>query len=904
MPNDYRRTPAIPGRNVEKDVDEELAFHIESRARDLMQRGVPEDEARKAAEREFGDLVASRRELAAVDRRRRRRERVVQVVETAAQDMTHAVRSLGRAAAFTVTALITLVAGLGATIAIFAVIDAVLLRPLPFPHPDRLVGAWHDMAPISLYHVSQSTGTFYTYRTQAHSIDGIGVYIENAVNLGDELASTPPERVVSAGASASLFTVLGVPPERGRVFGEAEDHVGAPEVVVIGDALWRAHFGADPHIVGRSLVVNGVKREVVGVMPPSFRFPNAQTQIWTPLQLDPANPPPTAFAYNGIARLKPGVTIADAQRDFTAVLPRVVELFPKFVPGITTQQIMQQTKPIPVLSALGDDITGGIAGTLWLMGGAAALLLIVACVNVATLALVRFDARERELAVRAALGAGRARIASYQFAESLVLAFGAVLLALGLAWVAIRMLVTHGPADIPRLAEIAMSWRVIAFAATVATLASISFSALPALRIGTRSVALREGTRGGTASRRQQRIRSALVTAQIALGIIVLTASGLLLRSFQALHAVRPGFDADHVASFWVSLPRPRYAKNADATRFFQSLIDRIKALPGVQSVGVTTRIPLEDHGANPNPLYPESAPEWNSKLPPLQMFTSVSDEYLRTMRVPVVAGRYFYPRDRQPQGEALISLETARFFWHDSTGVAALGKRFKALPSDPWTTVVGVVGNTRDTSLAAPPSTAVYFPELVRDDSTAQHISRTVAVAIRTSSSDPAGIINSAERIVRDLDPTLPAFEARTMTDVMRASTARLAFTTLILGAAALITVILGAVGLYGVLAYLVTLRRRELGIRIALGASPRAVATATTRHGLALAISGSIVGLALLNVVARSIRSFLYGVAPWDPITVTASTLVLLAIAALASWLPARRAARVDPAEALRAD
>ncbi|HEY2851438.1 MAG TPA: ABC transporter permease [Gemmatimonadaceae bacterium] len=904
MPDDYRRAPGIPGRKVEKEVDEELAFHIESRARDLVQQGMSAQDARQEAEREFGDITASRRELAAVDRHRRRRERAVQLAETIVQDLTHAVRSLGRSPAFTLTAIITLIAGLGATIAIFAVIDAVLVRPLPFPNSDRLVGAWHDMAPISLYHVSQSTGTFYTYRHQAHTIDGIGVYSENAVNLGDPLSSVPPERVASAGASASLFTVLGVPAERGRVFSETEDRVGAPDVVVISDALWRTHLGADPHIVGRMLVINGVRRVVVGVMPPRFSFPNAATQIWTPLQLDPANPPPTAFAYNGVVRLKAGVTIEDARRDFTAVLPRVVELFPKFVPGITTQQIMQQTKPVPVLTPLGDDITGGIAGTLWLMGGAAALLFLVACVNVATLALVRFDARERELAVRAALGAGRARIASYQFAESLVLAVGATTLGLALAWAAVQLLVTHGPADIPRLAEIGVGWRVVAFAATMAALASIAFSAIPALRIAAGGVALREGTRGGTANRRQQRLRGALVTAQIALGILVLTASGLLLRSFEALHSVHPGFEADHVATFWVSLPRPRYVHNADVTRFFQSLIDRVTTLPGVQGVGVTTRIPLEDHGANPNPLYPESAPEWNTKLPPLQMFTTVSGDYLQTMHVPLVTGRYFYPRDRQPQGEALISLETARFFWHDSTGVAALGKRFRALPSDPWTTVVGVVGNTRDTSLAAPPSAAVYFPELVRDDSTAQHISRTMAVAIRTTSSDPAAILGAAQRVVRDLDPTLPAFEARTMTEVMRASTARLAFTTLILGAAAIITVVLGAVGLYGVLAYLVTLGRRELGIRIALGASPRAVAAATTRYGLALAILGSIIGLALLNLAARSIRSFLYGVAPWDPLVVLGSTVVLLAIAAVASWVPARRAARVDPAETLRAE
>jgi predicted permease len=845
----------------------------------------------------------TRHELAAVDRWRRCRERIAQVGAAVSQDLRYALRSLGRAPAFTLTAIITLVAGLGTTITIFAVIDAVLLKPIPFPHAERLVGAWHDMPPISLYHTTQSTGTFYTYRTQARTIDGIGVYNESEVNLGDERSSIPPERVSSAGFSASLFVVLGVPAQRGRVFNEDEDRAGGQPVMVISDALWRTRFGADRSVIGRSLDVNGTRREIVGVMPPSFRFPNAATNVWLPLQLDPANPPPTAFAYNGVARLKPNVTIADAQRDFAAVLPRVTDLSPKFVPGITTRQIMEQTKPRPVLSPLGDDITGSIAGTLWLMGGAAVLLFLVACTNVATLTIVRFDARERELAVRVALGAGASRVATYELAESLVLAIGAALVGLAGAWLAVQALLTYGPSDVPRLAEIAIDSRVVAFAASITVLAAIAFTTVPALRIYAGDVALREGARGGTSGRRQQQLRNALVTGQIALGILMLTASGLLLRSFQALHAVRPGFAADHVATFWISLPRPRYPRNADVMRFYATLLEQVRGLPGVRSAGVTSRVPLVNRGINPNPLYPESAPEWNTKLPPLQVFTSIGGEYLESLGVPLLAGRYFYPKDRQAENEALISLETARFFWHDSTGAVALGKRFRALPSDPWTTVVGVVGNTRDTSLAVPPSPAVYFPELVQSDTVKQHVARTLAIVIRAAG-DPAGILASSERVVRELDPSLPGFDSRPMTEVMRASTARLAFTTMILGTAALITVVLGAVGLYGVLAYLVTLRRRELGIRMALGASPRAIATATTRHGLMLAILGAGAGLVLLALAGRSMRRFLYGVAPWDPFTVAGATMLLLVIAAVASWLPARRAARIDPAEALRAE
>jgi predicted permease len=845
----------------------------------------------------------TRHELAAVDRWRRRRERIAQIGAAISQDLRYALRSLGRAPAFTLTAIITLVAGLGTTITIFAVIDAVLLKPIPFPHAERLVGTWHDMPPISLYHTVQSTGTFYTYRTQARTIDGIGVYNESEVNLGDERSSVPPQRVTSAGFSASLFVVLGVPAQRGRVFNEDEDRAGAQPVVVISDALWRTHFGADPSVIGRSLEVNGTRREIVGVMPPSFRFPNAATNVWLPLQLDPANPPPTAFAYNGVARLKANVTIADAQRDFAAVLPRVIEVSPKFVPGITTRQIMEQTKPRPVLSPLGDDITGSIAGTLWLVGGAVVLLFLVACANVATLTIVRFDARERELAVRVALGAGASRVATYEFAESLVLAVGAALIGLACAWLAVHALLTYGPSDVPRLAEIAIDWRVVWFAASITVLAAIACTTIPALRIYAGGVVLREGARGGTSGRRQQQLRNALVTGQIALGILMLSASGLLLRSFQALHAVRPGFVADHVATFWVSLPRPRYARNADVMRFYATLLERVRGVPGVRSAGVTSRVPLVNRGVNPNPLYPESAPEWNTKLPPLQIFTSIGGEYLESLGIPLLAGRYFFPNDRQAENEALISLETARVFWHDSTGAVALGKRFRALPTDPWTTVVGVVGNTRDTSLAAPSSPAVYFPELVQADSVKQHVARTAAIVIRTAG-DPASILASSERVMRELDPSLPAFDSRPMTDVMRASTARLAFTTLILGAAALITVVLGAVGLYGVLAYLVTLRRRELGIRMALGASPRAIASATTRHGLMLAILGAGAGLVLLALAGRSMRSFLYGVAPWDPFTLAGATALLLLIAAVASWLPARRAARIDPAEALRAE
>jgi len=899
-----RRSLRLPGRQVESDIDDEIAFHLESRVRALVTQGHTDDEARRIAQLEFGDLTASRRELAALDRHRRRRERIEHVVQSIGQDLRYAIRSLRRSPAFTVTAVLTLVIGIAGAVAIFAVVNAVLLRPLPFKNPERLVGAWHDFPLLGMTHGQQAPTTYFTYRSQAHTIDGIGVYDESAANVDfDGNSGHAPQRVTTALFSASLFIVLGVSPSRGRVFTEAEDRPDAAPVMLISDGMWRRQFAADPNVIGRALQVNDVRREIVGVMPPTFRFPSAETEIWMPLALDPANPPPVAFSYNSVARLKPGVTVADAQRDFAAVLPRAAELFPEFVPGITTKMMMEQVKPRPVLDPLRDDITGGIAGTLWMMTGAATLLLLVSCANVANLTLVRADARRRELAVREALGAGRARVVRYFFSESIALTVTAGLLGLVAAWVIVHALVTTGPTDIPRLAEIAIDSKAVFVAAAIAALTAAACSVLPILRIGQGAVALHEGGRGGTSGRSQHGVRSVLVAGQIALSLVVLAGSGLLLRSFERLHAVRPGFDPEHVVTFWTSLSRPRYPRDADVARFYSTLVDRVTQLSGVTSAGVTSRLPFETRGMNPNPLYPEDDASYKSKLPPLEIFTMIGGEYFRTMGIPLLAGKAFDRMDTQREGDAIISSRTAEFFWKDSTGAAALGKRFRALPEGPLFTVVGVVGNTRDTTLAAPPSPTVYFPEVASRDVPVRRPARTMALVVRAAG-DAASIVPAVQRVLREADPTLPSFDVRPMTDALRTSTARLEFVILILGGAAIVTLTLGAVGLYGVMAYVVTLRRRELGIRIALGATPRAVMGATTRQGIALTSAGVAGGLLLVAAGGRFLRAFLFGVAPWDPPAIAGAIIVLLSVATLASWIPARRASRVDAAEALRAE
>jgi putative ABC transport system permease protein len=818
----------------------------------------------------------------------------------------YAWRSLRRTPVFTVTAVLTLAIGVGGATAIFAVVDGILLRPLPYGHPEQLVGAWNDLPPLSLMHTEQTPATYFTFKRFARTISGIAAYDDGAANVADPSGNSEPRRLAAGFISADLIPLLQVSPRMGRSFTAEEDLPKGPAVVIISEGLWRTRFGADPHIIGRMLEVSGVSREIVGVMPERFRFPSANTELWLPLALDPSNPFPGGFGYNAVARLRPGVSIADAQRDFRSVLPRVLEVSPMMAPGLTTQMLLDQAKPQPVLTPMRDDVVGNVAGTLWIVAATAGLLLLVACVNVANLVLVRADGRQRELAVRAALGAGRSHVLAHFFTESAVLAAISGLLGLLIAALGIRALVSAGPAELPRLAEVRIDGAVVLFTLVVTALVALACSVVPALRFGRTELVsnLREGGRGGTSGRSRQRVRGALVAVQIALALVVLAGSGLLLRSFQQLHAVRPGWNADNVATFWLSLPRARYGSDSAVMRFYAQLTERVSALPGVRAAGLSSRLPLEDHGQNTSPIWVEGDPSSASGVPTLQLFMTTDGGYFKAMQIPLVAGRTFFPIDgRQSGSEAIVNRVTAMRFWHDSTGEQAIGKRFQTLPKGPWYTVVGVVESVRDSSLQTPPAPTVYFPEVPTADSSFGQLTGMMGLVVRTAG-DPAAITRPVQSVVRALDPTLPVFDVRPMTEVVRGSLARLSFTMLIIGVAAAVTLLLGAIGLYGVIAYVASLRTRELGVRIALGATPRAVAGLVTRQGLALTGMGIVAGLVLFALVARFIRSLLFGVAPSDPLTLTGVSLLLIVIAALASWIPARRASRVDPMEALRAE
>jgi predicted permease len=673
---------------------------------------------------------------------------------------------------------------------------------------------------------------------------------------------------------------------------------------MISEGFWRTRFGADPNIVGKKIAIFERPTEIVGVMPSSFTFPNAGTKIWVPQRLDPKDPYPGGFNHSAIARLKPGVSVAEAERDFVSVLPRMVDMFPTVAPGVTTQLLMDQAKPRPRLYPLRDDIVGDASKTLWMVAAAALLVLLVTCANVANLLLVRADGRHRELSVRAALGAGRGRVVAHFLTEAGMLAAISAALGLVVATFVLRALVEAGPAQLPRLAEVGMDWQVAAFTLVVTAMVAVACSAIPAIRF-LRSDALsglRDGGRGGTAGASRQRARGILVAAQMALALVALVASGLLLRSFERLHAVRPGFNPDGVATVWVSLPQLRYKKDTAVVRFYANLAERAKHLPGVTAFGVSSRLPLQIGDMDQDPLLVEGQWDPSKKLGSLQLYSIADAGYFTAMGMQLVSGRMFDRMEQQRGDESIISTETARLMFGDSTGASALGKRYQVLPKGVYHTVIGVVRSARDTSLFAPPTPAVYMPESVSPD-TLYGPGWKMALVARTTG-DVTATTRSLRQLVHELDPALPTFDARSMETTVSESLARLSFTMIMLGVAAAVTLALGVVGLYGVIAYIVTLRTRELGVRIALGAQPGSVAVMVARQGLTLSAVGIVAGVALLTVVGRFVRSFLFEVAPMDPLTIGASTVLLALFALLASWIPARRASMVDPTEALRSD
>lgn len=816
----------------------------------------------------------------------------------------HAARRLARAPSFAIAAALTLALGIGGTIAVFTVVNGVLIQPLPYPRADRLVDLSHTIALAGLTRVDQSDATYLLYRRDNRVFTDVGVYRSTTVNLGAPGATAAPERVSAALITPSVLRVLDAVTLRGRGLTEADAAPGAPAVAVISNGLWQRDFGADPAAVGRHIAVDGVDREIVGVMPARFAFPTTQSALWLPLSFDPAHTKSAAFDYRGLARLRDGVTVAAAAADLQRLLPQVPVAFP----GRLTAAAITVMHMAAVVRPLRDVMVQGVARVLWVVLGSAGVLLLIACANVANLFLARAEGRQREFAVRRALGADRSALIADCMGEAAILsAVGGVLgLALANAGVALLQRLPAA-ASIPRLADVRIDAPVVAFAAGVSVVAALVVSAMPALRTGRAPLASLLGSdgRSSTGTRARHRVRRALVVSQVALALVLLAGAGLFARSFQRLSAVDPGFDAAHALSFRLALPDASYPTAGDAARTIVRTLDALRALPGVLGAGVATRLPLDQQAAQDSAVFVEDHPTPPGKIPDIHPMVFATPGYFTAMGIPLVAGRLYAAPDpgldpaRAPR-EVVVSQAFADRYW---TAAAAVGKRIRMNPVDPWSTIVGVVGSTRDDGLEKAPAQVVYNQLVTRSVTGAPWTPRDVAFVVRAAD-DPSTLASGVRTAVRGAAPSLPVYRLMPLGELLAAAVSRTTFTLLLLGVAALVAMAIGATGIYGVIAYLVALRTREIGVRLALGAQPGDVRRMVVWRALGDAATGVAVGLAGAVAVTRTLSSLLFGVSPTDPAVLAAAAVLLLATATAASWWPARRAAGLDPAIALRGD
>ena len=828
------------------------------------------------------------------------------------QSIRHAGRRLLRARAFATAAVLTLALGIGATTAVFSVVNAVLLRPLPYAQPDRLVDLSHTLAISGVSRVDQSDATFLYYAQANRVFADVAAYRATGVNVGRLSGSLTggdarSERVNGARVSASTFVVLGASALHGRMFRDDEDRRDAVPVVLLGQRLWERKYAANVTIIGRRLEIDGVAREVVGIVPAAFELPASRTDVWLPIGIDPAATASAVFDYRGLGRLRDGVSPEAAAADLQQLLPRVPEAFP----GRLTAGAIEQTRMRAVVQPLRDVVVGDIGRVLWVVFGAVACVLLIACANVMNLFLVRAEGRQHELAVRRALGAGRGALVREHLVEGALITTLGGTLALGLAVAGVRVLRSlEGSIAIPRLSEVRVDGVVLAVTASVTVLAVLLVSVLPALRAASTaaSTVLSELGRSVTAGRARHRARHALVVAQLALALVLLVAAGLMARSFAHLRSVPSGIDAAHAFAFRVALPRAPYSEPGSAARYIIRALDEIASLPGVEAAGVVTKLPLVPDARQDSALFLEGRPLAPGTMPNVHQTAFASPDYFRAMGIPLLEGRSFdtpdLTRDRR---EVIVSRSLALRYWPRDR---AIGKRVRVSPFGEFYTIIGVAGDVRGTALEQPPDEIVYFPLVVAlgggmagPPTETLWTPREVAFVARAVG-NPTQIASRVENAVRALDPTVPAYGGRPMADVVAQAAARTTLTLMLLGIASAVALALGSVGIYGVVSYVVSLRTREIAVRLALGARPAQVRWMISRQAGILVALGIAVGLAAAVAVTRVLGALLFGVSPVDPASMLGAAAVLACVAVVGSWVPAHRASTLDPARALRSE
>ncbi len=837
------------------------------------------------------DTLASRRTRRALARhtpslQRSRREE--NMLSSVLQDLRYAVRGMRRAPGFTATVLSTLALGIGANVAIFSVVNGVLLRALPYDEPAGIVRIDHR-DPFT----TVSEPEFVDYRRDATSLQRLAAFRKATVTLTGE--QDEPERAEAALVSEDFFRILGTRPLRGRAFTPDEDRRGGPPVVVLGEGLWRRRFGADSTIIGKAVIVNARPRTVVGVMPARFTFPDADVAMWAPLRLNYD----TLWTRNNhylqmIGRLAPGASPVTASADINRLARRFTSDFPDtYVPG---RPLTASVRP------LSEALVSRTRPYLFALLGAVAFVLLIGCVNVANLLLARGETRRKELAIRTAMGASRARVVRQALTESLFYALGGGTLGVLLAVWGVRALRSLGPADVPRLDEVRLDGTVLAFACLVSIVTGVVFGLLPALRSmrDDGGEALKEGGKTSTAQARgQRRARGMLVGAEVALAVVMLSGAGLLLRSLWNLQSVEVGFRPDHVLSVRITPPGQTYVDDK-AIQFWNQLTSRVRAVPTVEAVAAVEDLPVAD-GNSIWSILVDGAPMTSVASAPSAMPQKVTTDYFAVMRIPIVSGRAFTDADRADALLVAVINETmARKLW---SGKNPLGGTVKMLNATaPWATVVGVVRDVRSAGLQSEIPPTMYFPQAQAGRS-AFYVPSPMALVVRTAG-DPRAITGAVRKIVHDLEPLAPVSRVQTMDEIIAASVGSRRFATQLIAGFAAVALLLAGIGIYGVMSYTVNQRMFEIGLRMALGARRRQVILQIVGDGLRTAGIGAIVGVVGAIAATRAVRSLFVGVSPTDPLTLGTVVVMLVAVAMLAAYAPARRATGADPLRSLRAE
>ena len=812
-------------------------------------------------------------------------------MQTFLQDLKYALRILKKNPAFTAVAILTLAVGIGANSAIFSVLNSVLLRPLPFRQPDQLVRIYSEFPTMQLQKFWLSPPELLDIQREAKSWETIGAWAPGGQNVGTE---SEPLRVTSAAITRSLIDVLGVQPERGRNFTEEEDRNGGPKVAIISHGLWQKGFGGASDIIGKQIQVNAATTTVIGVMPASFAFPpgsNDQVDLLVPFQFDTANPGSRGSHFlSVIGRLKPGVTADQARSEMTSLMAGWKS------EGRAQHLLNPQGHPV-IMLGLHEDVVGSARKAVWLLMAAVGFVLLIACVNVANLLLARAESRHREFAVRLALGAGLKRMVRQFVAEGFVLVLLASVLGVALAFAGLKILLLFAPDSVPRTEEIGVGLPVLAFTIAVAIVAVFLFGLAPLAQVSERNLANwirgagQRAIRGGG-----QALRKSLVVAEIALAVILVIGSGLMIRAFWKLQQVNTGFDPAGVVSFSLNLPTAKY-KSPERLQFVDSVEQKLRTIPGVASVSMTTGLPplrrinandTEIEGYQPTPDGPaQNVDYWNI----------VGNDYFQTMKIRLLEGRTFEPQDDNPNAMkvVIVNQALAKRFWKGSP----IGRRVNPGFSDPkvWLTIVGVVEDTKNAGMDKPAGPELYFQ--MRQVN--QFLGPNVNFVVR-GSNDSVALESSIRNVVRELDPTLPVYNLWSMNEVVSKSMVQPRFLALLLATFSGIALFLAAIGIYGVMAYSVAQRTQEIGVRMALGARPLHVLRLVFGQSMGMLLIGTVIGLAGAFALTRFMRTLLFEITATDPLTYVSVIGLLTVVALLACYIPARRAAKVDPLIALR--